>query len=307
MSEVPPNGKIWFDGKIVNWQEATVHVLSHVVHYGSSVFEGLRCYRTKQGSAIFRLQDHIKRLFNSAKIYRIQIPFTPEKLEQACKEIVRENHLEDAYLRPIVFRGYKTLGVDPTGTPIHVAIAALTWGKYLGDEAINIGVDVKVSSWNRLPANTMPAIAKAGSNYMNSQLIKMEAVLDGYAEGIALTMEGYVSEGSGENLFMVRDGKLYTPPISASILPGITRDSVFRIGKELGYDVIEEMIPRSLLYLADELFFTGSAAEVSPIKSVDRIPIGEGKRGPITERIQQHFFGIVSGEIEDKYGWLTRI
>jgi len=307
MAEVPENGKIWFDGKIIDWQNATIHVLSHVVHYGSSVFEGLRCYNTRKGPAIFRLKEHVKRLFNSAKIYRMPIPYSPQELEQACIDIVNTNHLKEAYLRPIVLRGYKTLGVDPKDSPIHVAIAALVWGKYLGDEAINIGVDVKVSSWNRLPPNTMPAIAKAGSNYMNSQLIKMEAVLDGYAEGIALNTEGYVSEGSGENIFLVRDGKLYTPPLAASILPGITRDSVFKIANELGYEVIEEMIPRALLYLADELFFTGSAAEVSPIKSVDHIPIGEGKRGPITEAIQKHFFGILSGEIEDKYGWLTFI
>ena len=307
MAEVPENGKIWFDGKIIDWQNATIHVLSHVVHYGSSVFEGLRCYNTRQGSAIFRLKEHIKRLFNSAKIYRMPIPFSPGELEQACIDIVKANHLKEAYLRPIALRGYKTLGVDPKDSPIHVAIAALVWGKYLGDEAINVGVDVRVSSWNRLPSNTMPALAKAAGNYMNSQLIKMEAVMDGYSEGIALNPDGYVSEGSGENIFMVRDGKLYTPPLAASILPGITRDSVFKIANELGYEVIEEMIPRSLLYLADELFFTGSAAEVSPIKSVDHIPVGEGKRGPITEKIQKHFFGILSGEIEDKYGWLTYI
>jgi branched-chain amino acid aminotransferase len=305
MAEVPENGKIWFDGEIIDWRKATVHVLAHVVHYGSSVFEGLRCYKTKQGAAIFRLHDHIKRLFNSAKIYRIPIPYTQEELEQACIDIVKANHLEEAYLRPIAFRGYKTLGVDPKDSPVQVAIAALTWGKYLGDEAINVGVDVRVSSWNRLPPNTMPSIAKAGSNYMNSQLIKMEAVMDGYVEGIALNTEGYVSEGSGENIFMVRDGQLFTPPLAASILPGITRQSIFTIAKELGYEVKEEMIPRAMLYLADELFFTGSAAEVSPIKSVDRIPIGEGRRGPITKHIQEHFFGILSGEIEDRDGWLT--
>jgi len=307
MAEFNENAKIWYDGKMVDWKEATVHVMCHALHYGSSVFEGIRCYDTKKGPAIFRLHDHIKRLFNSAKIYRMEIPFTIEQLEQACINIVKINNMRSAYLRPIAFRGYGRLGVDPKDTPVQVVVAALDWGKYLGDEAINIGVDVRVSSWNRMQSNTLPAMAKAGSNYMNSQLIKMEAAADGYLEGIALTPQGLISEGSGENLFLIYGGKIITPPLFASILPGITRDSIITIARELGYVVEEQMIPREMLYIADELFFTGTAAEVTPIKSVDRILIGTGKRGPITERIQKHFFGILTGDIQDKYGWLTPI
>ena len=305
MAEFLENGKIWFNGKMVDWWEAKIHVMSHVLHYGSSVFEGFRCYKTVHGPAIFRLQDHIKRLFNSAKIYRMKIPFSPEVLEQACLDIVKINNLEEAYIRPIVYRGYGSLGVDPGKTPIEVAIAALTWGKYLGEEALATGVDVRISSWNRMRPNTFPAISKCGANYMNSQLVKLEAKADGYIEGICLDVHGYVSEGSGENIFLVQNDKLYTPPLSASILPGITRDSVMVLAKELGYEVIETNIPREMLYIADEVFFTGSAAEISPIRSIDRIIIGEGKRGPITERLQKHFFGILAGEIEDKFGWLT--
>ncbi len=307
MSEFLENGKLWFSGKMVNWQDAKVHVMSHVLHYGSSVFEGFRCYKTVNGPAIFRLHDHIRRLFDSAKIYRMRIPFSPETIEQACIDVVKENGLEEAYLRPIVFRGYGSLGVDPKDTPVEVAVAALAWGKYLGDEAINVGVDVCVSSWNRMRPNTLPAMAKCGANYMNSQLINLEAKADGYVEGIALDAQGHVSEGSGENLFLIRDGQIYTPPLAASILHGITRDSVIQIAADLGYKVQETMIPREMLYIADEVFFTGSAAEVSPIKSIDRIPVGQGRRGPITEKIQKRFFGILSGEIEDKHGWLTYI
>ncbi len=305
MSEFLENGKLWFNGKMVNWQEAKIHVMSHVLHYGSSVFEGFRCYKTNKGAALFRLQDHIRRLFDSAKIYRMRIPFSADVIEQACIDVVKVNGLEEAYLRPIVFRGYGSLGVDPKDTPTEVAVAALAWGKYLGDEAINVGVDVRVSSWNRMRPNTFPALAKCGANYMNSQLINLEAKADGYVEGIALDAHGYVSEGSGENIFVIRDGRIYTPPLSASILHGITRDSVMKIAADLGYPVQETMIPREMLYIADEVFFTGSAAEVSPIKSIDRIPVGEGRRGPITEKIQKRFFGILSGEVEDKYGWLT--
>jgi len=308
MAEFNENAKIWFDGRMVNWKEATVHVMCHALHYGSSVFEGMRCYDTPKGPMVFRLRDHIRRLFNSAKIYRIEIPFTPEQIQEACLEVIRVNNLRSAYLRPIAFRGYgRTLGVDPKDTPIQVAIAALEWGKYLGEEALTQGVDVRVSSWHRLPANTMPCVAKAGSNYMNSQLIKLEARMDGYAEGIALNPEGYVSEGSGENIFMVRGGKIYTPPLAASILLGITRDTVITIARDLGYEVIEEMIPRAMLYLADELFFTGSAAEITPIRSVDRIKIGTGRRGPVTEELQRQFFAIINGEVQDRYGWLTPV
>jgi branched-chain amino acid aminotransferase len=307
MSVFLEDGKMWFNGKMVHWQDAKIHVMSHVLHYGSSVFEGFRCYPTPAGPAMFRLREHIRRLYDSAKIYRMPIPYKQETLAQACIDVVKENKLQDAYLRPIAFRGYGTLGVDPSASPVEVAVAAWRWGKYLGDEAINIGVDVRVSSWNRPRANTFPAMAKCGANYMNSQLINLEAKLDGYVEGIGLDAGGFVSEGSGENIFVVRDGKLYTPPLAGSILPGITRASVITLAREMGYEVIETMIPREMLYIADEVFFTGSAAEVSPIKSIDRIAIGEGKRGPITEKIQSRFFGLLSGEFDDKYQWLTPV
>lgn len=298
-------GKIWFSGKFVDWKEATVHVMSHALHYGSSVFEGVRCYKTPEGPAIFRLKDHTRRLFDSAKICRMEIPFTQEQINQACVDVIKVNGLESAYLRPIVFRGYGQLGVDPRGCPIEVAIGALNWGKYLGEEAINVGVDVQVSSWSRMAPNTLPALAKAGANYLNSQLIKLEAIRNGFVEGIALDVNGYVSEGSGENIFLVRDGVLYTPPLTASILPGISRDSVMVFAREMGIEVREMMIPREMLYVADEVFFTGSAAEISPIKSIDRVPIGSGKRGPITARLQERFFAYVNGECEDCYGWRT--
>lgn len=305
MSEFLENGKLWFSGEMVNWNEAKIHVMSHVLHYGSAVFEGFRCYKTTKGPAIFRLQDHVRRLFDSAKIYRMPIPFSKEEIGQACKDVVKINNLEEAYLRPIAFRGYGSLGVDPGNTPTELAIAALAWGKYLGDEAINVGVDVRVSSWNRMRPNTFPAMSKCGANYMNSQLVKLEAKADGYVEGICLDANGFVSEGSGENIFVIRDGRIFTPPLCASILPGITRDSVIKLADELGYVVEESMMPREFLYIADEVFFTGSAAEVSPIKTIDRIPIGQGRRGPITEKIQKRFFGILSGELHDKHGWLS--
>ena len=307
MSEFLEDGKLWFNGKMIEWQDAKIHVMSHVIHYGSSVFEGFRCYNTVNGPALFRLQDHIRRLFDSAKIYRIPMPFSKDVIEQACIDVVKVNNLQEAYMRPVVFRGYGSLGVDPKDTPTEVAVAALTWGKYLGDEGINVGVDVRVSSWNRARPNTFPAMAKCGANYMNSQLINLEAKADGYIEGIGLDSNGYVSEGSGENIFIIRDDRIYTPPLSSSILPGITRDCVFKLAEDLGYKVEEITIPREFLYIADEVFFTGSAAEVSPIKSIDRIPIGEGRRGPITEKIQKRFFGILTGEFEDKYSWLTPV
>ena len=296
-------GKIWMNGQLVPWHDAKIHVMSHVIHYGTSVFEGMRCYRTPQGPSIFRLHDHIKRLFDSAKVYRMKIPFTMAQLVAASKEIIRINGLETAYVRPVVYRGYFALGVDPSRCPVDVAIGALNWGKYLGEEAIANGVDVCVSTWNRMAPNTMPAMAKAGSNYMNSQLIKMEAMMYGYTEGIGLDVNGYVSEGSGENIFLVRDQILYTPTFASSILGGITRDCVIKIAKELGYDVVETTLPREFLYLSDEVFFTGSAAEITPIRSIDKIQIGEGKRGPITEKIQQRFFEYVNGEREDIHGW----
>lgn len=298
---------IWFNGELVGWDDAQIHVLSHVVHYGSSVFEGIRCYETPNGPAIFRLREHTRRLFNSAKIYRMTLPFSEDQINRACHEIITANRLRSAYLRPVAFRGYGELKVDPRGCPVDVAVAAMSWGKYLGDEALEQGVDVGVSSWTRIAPNTLPAMAKAAANYMNSQLIKLEAAQHGYAEGIALDTEGYVSEGSGENLFLVRDGKLVTPPMSASVLPGITRDTIMTLAREQGLSVIEERIPREALYIADELFFTGTAAEVTPIRSVDGIQVGIGKRGPVTERLQQAFFGLISGEIEDRWGWLERV
>lgn len=295
---------IWFNGELVEWDKATIHVMSHVVHYGTSFFEGIRCYETPQGPAIFRLTPHMQRLIDSAKIYRTTIPYTLDQLVAAVKETVRANRLRAGYIRPVVFRGYGEIGVNPQNNPVEVAIATIEWGKYLGAEAMEQGVDVCVSSWNRFAPNTMPALAKAGGNYMNSQLIKMEALANGYAEGIALDADGHVSEGSGENLFLVRNGVVYTPPLTSSILSGITRDTVMTLLREMGVEVREQILPREMLYIADELFFTGTAAEVTPIRSVDRIPVGSGRRGPITAAVQEAFFGIVQGERPDRYGWL---
>jgi branched-chain amino acid aminotransferase len=296
--------KIWMNGQFVNWDDAKIHVLSHVVHYGSSLFEGVRCYNTRKGTAVFRLNDHTKRLFNSCKIYRMTIPFTLEQLNQAQLELIRINKLDSCYIRPVAYRGYHALGVDPTGCPIDVAIAAWRWGKYLGADALEKGVDVCVSSWNRMAPNTFPAMAKAGANYMNSQLIKLEAIQNGYVEGIALDHNGMVSEGSGENIFLVYDGGLITPPYSGSILPGITRNTVMMLAREMGMSVIEGNVPREMLYIADEVFLTGSAAEISPIRSIDRIQIGQGVAGPITRKLQKAFFDVIE-EGNDKHGWLT--
>ncbi|MBO9314416.1 MAG: branched-chain amino acid transaminase [Chloroflexus sp.] len=295
---------IWFNGELVEWDKATVHVMAHVIHYGTSFFEGIRCYETPQGPAIFRLTPHMQRLIDSAKIYRTVIPYTLDQLVAAVKETVRANRLRSGYIRPVVFRGYGEIGVNPLNNPVEVAIATIEWGKYLGAEAMEQGVDVCISSWNRFAPNTMPALAKAGGNYMNSQLIKMEAITNGYAEGIALDADGHISEGSGENLFLVRNGIVYTPPLTSSILSGITRDTVITLLRDMGVEVREQILPREMLYLADELFFTGTAAEVTPIRSVDRIPVGSGRRGPITAAVQEAFFGIVQGERPDRYGWL---
>lgn len=300
-------GKIWFDGKFVNWQDATCHVMSHALHYGSTIFEGLRCYDTAKGPMIFRLKEHVRRLFDSAKIYRIEIPYSPEAVFNACVETVRINKMRAAYIRPLVFRGYGVLGVSPVGAPVHLVVAVLNWGKYLGEDALTQGVDVCISSWRRIGANSVPALAKAGSNYMNSQLIRMEANLNGYVEGIGLDANGLISEGSGENIFLVRDNEVYTPPLSSGILLGITRDCVIKIIEELGYKLNITPIPREMVYIADELFFTGSAAEVSPIRSVDKIQVGAGKRGPITEKIQTKLFDYIEGKLADKYQWLTPV
>lgn len=299
--------KIWMNGKLVKWDDAKIHVLSHVVHYGSSLFEGARCYKTKRGPAIFRLNTHTDRLFNSCKIYRMEIPYTKDEINQAIIDLIKINKLDQCYIRPVVYRGYEQLGVDPTGCPVEVSIAVWRWGAYLGPEALEKGVPVCVSSWNRMAPNTMPAMAKSGANYMSGQLIKLEAKEHGYVEGIALDVFGFVSEGSGENVFIVRDGALITPPFSSSILPGILRNTVITLAQEMGIKVIEECIPREALYIADEVFFTGSAAEISPINSIDKVRVGDGKRGPITKKLQERLFAIVHGEAEDKYNWLTYV
>ncbi len=298
---------IWMNGNYVRFEDAKIHILSHVVHYGSSVFEGMRVYKTPKGPAAFRLRDHSERLLNSAKIYRMKVPYTAEQLDSAILELVAKNKFEQCYVRPVIYRGFGTVGVDPTGSPIDVAIATWDWGKYLGPEALEKGVAVCVSSWNRMAPNTMPMMAKSGANYMNSQLIKLEAIAHGYVEGIALDVAGHVSEGSGENIFLVRRGTLITPPFSASILPGITRNSIITLAKDMGIEIIEEHVPREALYLADEVFFTGSAAEVTPISNIDGIQIGDGKAGPITKRLQKAFFNIIDGKSPDKWEWLTPI
>ncbi|TES94342.1 MAG: branched-chain amino acid transaminase, partial [Candidatus Cloacimonadota bacterium] len=298
---------IWMDGKFVRWKDAKIHILSHVIHYGSSVFEGMRAYKTKRGIAIFRLKEHVDRLFNSAKIYRMKVPFSKKAVNQAILKTIRRNKHKECYIRPIIYRGYNQLGVNPFPNPVNVTIATWEWGKYLGPEALDKGVDVMVSSWTRMAPNTFPAMAKAGANYMNSQLIKMEAIKYGFTEGIALDVHGFVSEGSGENIFVVKDGKLITPPLGSTILPGITRDSVITICRKMGIELIEDMFLREFLYIADELFFTGSAAEVTPIRSVDKIKIGNGKRGPITKKIQEKYLAYTNGEIEDIYNWLTYV
>jgi branched-chain amino acid aminotransferase len=307
MANMVKSEKIWMNGEFVPWDEAKVHVLSHVLHYGSSVFEGIRAYHTKTGTAIFRLGEHIERLTHSAKVYRMKSAFSAEQIERACLETVAINGLKECYIRPLVYRGYAHVGVNPIGTPIETMIAAYPWGKYLGEEAITKGVAVKVGTWARMAPNTLPALAKAGGNYLNSQLLKLEAIEDGYAEAIALDTNGYVSEGSGENIFIVVKGELLTPPVSSSILAGITRDSVLRLARDLGYTVREAVIPREMLYIADEFFFTGTAVEVTPVTSVDRVPVGNGERGPVTKAIQDAFFGIVKGELPDRYGWLSPV
>jgi branched-chain amino acid aminotransferase len=297
--------KVWHNGKFIPWSEATIHVAAHVIHYASSLFEGIRCYETPHGPAIFRLKEHTDRLVNSAKIYRMELPYTREHLAQAMIELVRVNNCQHCYIRPVVFRGVGELGVNPFKNPIEIYLLAWAWGKYLGDEALRKGVDVCVSSWQRIAPNTLPAMAKSAANYMNAQLIKMEALTNGYTEGISLDTNGYVSEGSGENIFVIREGKIFTPPLSASVLPGITRDSVITLAAEMGFPLSEQTISREMLYIADEVFFTGTAAEITPIRSVDRIAVGNGQPGPITRALQERFLSIVQGQAEDKYGWLT--
>jgi branched-chain amino acid aminotransferase len=298
--------KIWHNGKFINWDDATLHVMSHVVHYGSSVFEGIRCYALPGGPAIFRATEHMQRLIDSARIYRIDVPFTRDEIVRGMVELVKHNAVWPCYIRPIVLRGYGEAGVNPFNSPTEVYICNYPWGKYLGADATE-GVDVCISSWTRIAPNTLPAMAKSGANYMNSQLIKMEAIMNGYAEGIALDVNGFVSEGSGENLFVVRNGVVHTAPLGNSVLPGITRDSVMQIARDLGIKIVEQQIPRESLYIADEVFFTGTAAEITPIRSVDKITVGTGLMGPVTKALQTEFYGIVRGEKADRYDWLTQV
>jgi len=297
--------KVWHNGRFIPWQDANIHVGSHALHYGSCLFEGIRCYETPQGPAIFRLKEHTTRLVNSCKIYRMELDYSCDQLQEAMVELIRVNQAQHAYIRPVAFRGYGEIGVNPLKNPIEIYILTWRWGKYLGDEALKNGIDVCVSSWNRLAPNTIPAMAKASANYMNSQLIKMEAAINGYTEGIALDNSGNVSEGSGENIFIMRDGRLYTPPLACSVLPGITRDSVITLAEDMGLVVVEQAIPREALYIADEVFFTGTAAEITPIRSVDRIVIGRGQPGAITRKLQERLLSIAAGKADDKYGWLT--
>jgi len=304
---LPKTEKIWCNGKFLAWDEAKIHVLSHVVSYGSAVFEGVRCYETQRGPAIFRLREHMQRLVNSAHIYRMDISFTLDALCQAALDLVRENKIGACYIRPIVLRGYGDAGVDPQNCPVDVYLACWEWGKYLGEEALRSGVDVCVSSWNRPAPNTLPQMAKAAANYMNSQLIRMEAKANGYSEGIALDVNGYVSEGSGENIFVVMNGTIYTPPFANSALPGITRDSIMTLCRELGFPVVEQMIPREMLYIAEEVFLCGTAAEITPIRSIDRVKIGTGSRGTVAKSIQEEFFAITSGTVSDRHGWLSPV
>jgi branched-chain amino acid aminotransferase len=300
---------IWFNGEMVPWEQATVHVLSHALHYGSSVFEGIRVYATPAGPRVFRLTDHIERMFNSARLYGLRIPFDRAEIAAACKMAVIHNGLDQgAYLRPIAFRGMAGLGLTaPDDSPVEVAVAAIEWGAYLGAEGLEKGVDVCVSSWQRVAPNTIPSGAKAGGNYLSSQLISMEAKRNGFAEGIGLTTDGMVGEGAGENLFLIKDGRLLTPPAASSILAGITRDTVMCLARDAGLEVVEQSLPREMLYFADELFFTGTAAEITPIRSVDRIEVGGGSRGPVTESLQSAFFGLFNGRTADQRGWLEPV
>lgn len=296
--------KIWFNGKLVPFQDAKIHVLAHALHYGSSVFEGIRCYHTEKGSAVLRLREHMRRLVDSATIHRMEIPYSLDELVDAVMTTVEASGLKACYIRPLVFRGVGAMGVNPLKNPVETVIAVWEWGAYLGPEALNEGVDVHVASWNRMAPNTLPALAKAGGNYLNASLVKMDAVLNGYMEGIMLSYDGYLAEGSGENLFVIRDGVIHTAPVGLSILPGITRDAVLTLARERGYEIVENRIPREALYIADEVFFTGTAAEITPIKTVDKYKIGEGRRGPITEELQNAYFDVVK-KGNDPHGWLS--
>ena len=303
----PGTGKIWMNGKLVDWSEATIHIASHIIHYGSGVFEGARCYDTVNGPACFRLDAHMRRLIDSARIYRMEPQYDQQTLTDATINLIQTNGFKACYIRPLIYRGYDSLGVNPLPCPIDVAIMLWEWPAYFTKEAIEEGIDVKISTWARNAPNTTPAMAKSVANYANAQLIKLEAIADGYAEGIALDTQGNLSEGSGQNVFIVREGVIYTPPIGNSVLSGITRDSVLTLARELGFEVREQTLPREMLYIADEVFFVGTAVEVTPIKTVDRVKVGRGRRGPVTEAIQQKFFQIVRGDAPDPYGWLQYV
>ena len=304
---IPKTEKIWHNGKLINWDDATLHVLSHVVSYGSAVFEGIRCYETKQGPAIFRLREHMQRLVNSAKIYRMELPFNVDELSAVATELVAVNKIRSCYVKPIVLRGYGEAGITPLNNPVEIYMACWSWGAYLGPDALSKGVDVGVSSWTRIAPNTLPAMSKAAANYMNSQLIRMEATFNGFSEGIALDSSGYLSEGSGMNVFLVHDGILYTPPLGASVLPGITRNAIIALAEDLNIPVKESVIPREMLYIADEVFFVGTAVEVTPIRSVDHIVVGKGACGPVTKKLQEEFFALTSGAKPDRHNWLTPV
>ena len=295
---------IWRNGEMIRWEDATIHVLSHVVHYGSSVFEGIRCYKTPDGPAIFRLREHMRRFMDSAKIYRMELAPSLDTVAEACEAVVRMNNMDECYLRPIALRGYGSPGVNPLTCPVDVYVMCWYWGAYLGDEGITKGVDACISSWHRMAPNTFPSFAKAGGNYLSAQLMKMEAMANGYAEAIGLGPNGMLSEGSGQNLFLVRGGKLMTAALDGTFLPGITRDAVITIARDAGIEVIEAPLAREMIYIADEAFFTGTAAEITPIRSVDRIDVGNGAAGEIALMLQDKLLGIARGKYADKYGWL---
>lgn len=299
--------KIWRNGEFINWADATVHICTHAIHYGSAVFEGIRCYDLGGKSGVFRLKDHIRRLFDSAKIYRMEIRFSQDEVIKACLEAVRQNKFKACYLRPIVYRDFGPMGVNPIKNPVSLDIISWDWGKYLGDEALEKGVDMMVSSWQRNATNTTPSIAKCASNYASGALIKMEAIANGYSEGIALDTQGMLSEGSGENIFVIRDGAVNTPGLGHSILGGITRDTIMRLARDMNLPVVERTISRAELYTADEVFACGTAAEITPIRSIDKITIGSGVRGPITTRLQKAYLDLVTGKSEDKWGFIAKV
>jgi branched-chain amino acid aminotransferase len=307
MAGMKESSKIWMDGKFIDWKDAQIHVLSHVVHYGSCVFEGLRNYSRPDGSGIFRLKDHMDRLWDSAKIYRMVPEITKEEMMSATTELLKVCGLKEGYIRPFIFRGYNMLGVYPMNCPLHVVVAAWEWGKYLGDDACEKGIRCRISSWHRAAPNTFPSMAKVAGNYVNSQLMKIEAIQDEFDEAIALDSYGFVSEGSGENIFMIRNGVIFTPPTSSAILAGITRHTIFRLAREMNLVIKQHVLPRESLYIADEVFLTGTAAEITPVVEIDNIPIKDGKRGPITAKLQEKFFDILHGREKDQYGWITHV